>query len=264
MLVLPSRSHIEIHISTRIHILNSNKAYYNANRNVQHTHPYTHTHSRTLSACVHNRYRIHTCKYPLRRERKSFRKTMFIVKAIPRNFALLFSFFSSSLCCFRCCCCSFCYCYSVIIVVVVILPTVIEFTYYNWLVGHNIVCVVRRGFFFAFLFFNLKTTTIFHNTFLLFGNCRNIFANIFPRSFCIFSFSKSNAQRKTHDSDGDKLPNVRYYIPLCSRIYISTYTLIYTYISVWYIILLCLEATRCHSELKSGNVKAKNCNGKTR
>lgn len=51
---------------------------------------------------------------------------------------------------------------------------------------------------------------------------------------------------------------------LYTVIYISTYTLIYIPIylySILYIIMLG-TAIRCHSELKTGNVKAKNCNGK--
>lgn len=196
-----------------------------------HTHTrtplYKHTCTHPLSMCVHNRYRIHTCKYPLRRERKSFRKTMFIVKAIPRNFALFYSFSFFSLLLLLL--------FLLVIIVVVILATVIEFTYYNWLVVRNIVCVVPRGvflFLFAFLFFNLKTTTIFHNTFLCsLATVEIYFCEYFPSFFLyILIFQIECATQNSHDADGDKLPNVRYYIPL--YIYLYLYVDIYTYISI--------------------------------
>lgn len=177
---------------------------------------YTHTDTHTRGVCIY-RYRIHTCKYPLRRERKSFRKTMFIVKAMLRNAPQLLLLLCSS------------FFFFLLLLFLLDLRTTI-------VVAHC-VCffLFFKGefFFFCFAFFNLKTDNTFGN--FSYYNILNlyIFANIFlASSLSTFIFQNECATQKR-----DKLPNVRYYIPLYAYIYIVTNDIpIARYIYILYIL----------------------------
>lgn len=145
-----SFSYWNSYFNSRIHILNSNKAYYNTNWNVQHTlihaHPYTNTHAHTLSACVcitdtgYIRANIlwDVSANPLGRPCSLLR---------PFQGISLYSIRSpSSLCC--CCCCSF-----LLLLLLLFLPLLLNLRTTIGLWCGTLCVLFLGGFFFFFLLF---------------------------------------------------------------------------------------------------------------